>query len=209
MKYLKIILKFYLVLTSTALYADDVWERCTYLAPETVQNFINIVSRETPRQILEEDYYSKIPNSAFGGSIPISGGWGYTQESSVIIDKNDPVVNQSMPFDGVGIEYSFIENRIYEELIIFKTPQNKFRGIKWKQLNRKTLSIDGKWYDHHRYVVTGHLRKDWDYLKNIFTKNNGFQDDPDGLQDHLREKDELAYCYETDYWFDITSFYGM
>lgn len=52
--------------------------------------------------------------------LPIWGGWGYTREDAVIIDRDDPIVSPDRPFDGVGIEHVFVEKRIYEELIIFQ-----------------------------------------------------------------------------------------
>ena len=75
-----------------------------------------IVSREEPRQIIAEDFKSVI------GVLPIRGGWGYTKADAVIIDATDPVVPKDVPFDGVGIEYLFVEKRIYEEMIIFRPP---------------------------------------------------------------------------------------
>ena len=84
-----------------------------------------IRSRETPRQIIFEDYKS------LDGELPIAGGWGYTQADAAIIDKNDPVVIEGLPFDGVGIEYIFVEKRIYEELIIFKLLGEPYAGIRW------------------------------------------------------------------------------
>lgn len=207
----KVLLPLVLFSICNGLIADELVEHkinCRYVQPETVKNFINIgTTEETPRQILEEDFFSKDPNNPYGGSIPISGGWGYTKDTSVIIDKYDPVVNQAMPFDGVGIEYTFIEKRIYEELIIFKPPEHQLYGIKWKKLDHKLLKIDQRTYDYHRYFVAGHLGDDWNYLKNIYSENDGFSNDPEGLENHLRLKEELSICYETDYWFDITSFY--
>ena len=55
--------------------------------------------------------------------------------------------------------------------------------------------------------MAGHLGDDWNYLKNIYSENDGFSNDPEGLENHLRLKEELSISYETDYWFDITSFY--
>ena len=72
-----------------------------------------ISPNESPREILAADFRSM-------GEIPIRGGWGYTIDDPVIIDKNDPIVLRGMPFDGVGLEYVFVEKRIYEELIIFR-----------------------------------------------------------------------------------------
>ena len=62
-----------------------------------------IRSQETPRQIIFENYKS------LNGELPITGGWGYAKDDAVIIDKNDPVVPEGLPFDGVDIEYIFVE----------------------------------------------------------------------------------------------------
>lgn len=173
-----------------------------HLDKDTVLNKINLtveITKGTPREILERHNPSM-------GSIPISGGWGYSQEDCVIINKNDPSVNQSMPFFGVDYEYLFVEKRIYEELIIFREPGHKFNGIKWEKLEQNLISKDGRSYDHLRYLVSGHIDKDWEYLQKIFEDNNKFENDDKGFQNHLKENEELLYCYETDYWFDITSF---
>ncbi len=50
------------------------------------------------KQVLIEDFKS------LGSKMPIKGGWGYTQEEAIIIDKNDPD-NNAILFDGVGLEY--------------------------------------------------------------------------------------------------------
>ena len=174
-----------------------------HIDKDTVLNKINLtveITKETPRKILERHNPSM-------GSIPISGGWGYSQEDCVIINKNDPSVNQSMPFFGVALEYLFVEKRIYEELIIFREPGYKFNGIKWEKLEQNLISKDDRTYDHLRFLVSGHIDKDWEYLQKIFEDNNKFENDDEGFQNHLKENEELLYCYETDFWFDITSFY--
>lgn len=52
------------------------------------------------------------------GDLPITVGWGYDLDSAIFINKNDPTVDPNVPFDGVAIEYTLAEFRIYEELII-------------------------------------------------------------------------------------------
>ena len=47
----------------------------------------------TPRKIISEDFPSV-------GDMPIMGGWGYSIDDAVIINKNDPTVEKGMPFDG-------------------------------------------------------------------------------------------------------------
>jgi hypothetical protein len=68
-------------------------------------NLSKIKSDETPRKILADDFKS------LGGELPIHGGWGYTKTDACIIDKNDPSVDPDFPFDGVGLEYIFVEKR--------------------------------------------------------------------------------------------------
>ena len=63
--------------------------------------------------------------------LPISGGWGYLEEDCVVIDMNDPIVDQDKTFDGTRIESIFVEKRIYAELIVFRNPDNQFSGIEW------------------------------------------------------------------------------
>ena len=192
--------------------AEPDWEKiaesCNRLDSDFVSDIINIgFTKESPRQILEEDYYTLLKDSVWGGNLPISGGWGYTQEDSVIINKDDPSVIQSMPFDGIGLEYFFIEHRIYEELITFRPRGEGLRAIRWKQLIQQVRQNGQRYFDYHRYFVFGFREKDLEYRKKIYTDNNGFKDDPEGLERHREEDYRVVTCYETDYWFDITSFY--
>jgi hypothetical protein len=90
----------------------------------------NLLTLEPPRQIILEDF--KI-------DLPIKGGWGYDFDSACIIDKTDPSVTEGIPFDGVGIEYVFVEKRIYEEMIIFRDDDEKYVGIRWDLDNQALL----------------------------------------------------------------------
>ena len=159
-------------------------------------------SAETPQEILVADFKS------LGGALPIHGGWGYSKEDAVVIDKNDLVVSKNVPFDGIGIEYIFIEKRIYEELIIFRPKDSKYSGIKWNLLEQRTENHKNKMYDVLSFEVTAFSDKDWSALKTEWERNNGFQSSEPGLKNHLKKKNEKMVCYTTEYWFDITSFYG-
>jgi len=104
-------------------------------------------SREAPREILAEDFKSL-------GTMPIRGGWGYTMTDAVVIDKNDPIVQKGMPFDGVGLEYLFVEKRIYEELIIFRPENDRFSGIEWKCLKQRLTHSKDRSFDVLTFEVT-------------------------------------------------------
>ena len=100
------------------------------------------------RQVLFEDFKS------IGKKLPIKGGWGYTQEDAIIIDKNDVAAELWQPFNGVGLEYFIAEKRIFEEIIIFRAKGDKFRNVKIT-LNKQTLFTieDGRSYDRLKFNV--------------------------------------------------------
>ena len=139
--------------------------------------------------------------------LPISGGWGYSVDDCVVIDKDDASVDTSLPFKGVPIEYQFIEKRIYAELIVFKSEADRSSGIQWELLSQMCEAIDGKTYDILDFKVTAYKDNDWNYLKKDWADNEGFKNNPSGLNNHTEERDKRMYFYNAQFWFDITSFH--
>ena len=173
---------------------------------EGVKTWVNIDPEvlgitKTPRELVE-----KFPNVDF---IPISGSWGYNKDDSVVIEKNDKMNSKIIPFDGYSIENIFIEKRIYLELITLRAPEVSFHHIKWKLLEQKLVNTDNKYFDHFKYFVTGYIDDEWKSLKKESDDNNGFINNPEGLKKHELKREELIHGYETNYWFEITSFYNQ
>jgi hypothetical protein len=156
-----------------------------------------LITRESPRQIIFEDF--KI-------DLPISGGWGYDFESVCVIDKNDPSVIKGIPFDGVGIEYVFIEKRIYEEMIIFRKDHEKYAGIRWNQIQQQTISNNGKTYDELLYNVEGFTEEIWDELtsRSEEIKRSGKLELLSELDAY---SDSKKYIFTRPFCFDISSFF--
>lgn len=161
-----------------------------------------IKSAETPREIITADFKS------LSGELPINGGWGYDREDAVVIDKDDPVVTKGIAFDGVGIEYIFVEKRIYEELIIFRSEGNQYSGIKWNLLEQRLIIHEESIYDVMLFEVIAIPDSDWEVLKEEWESNHGFQRSESELKAHINKRNKRKIRYTTEYWFDITSFYG-
>jgi len=170
-----------------------------YLNKDFVSKNINVRTEETPREILELCSPTK-------ETLPISGGWGHTMEECVIINKNDSSVDQKT-FNGLEIENAFVEQRIYAELISGRPLEERFRDIKWKQKEQSLLTENGKAFDNLHYSISCLKVKDWNYLNKIFLEHNEFNDNPKGLEKYLKDREDLTYCFDTYYWFDITSFF--
>lgn len=168
-----------------------------------MQPLYPIKSEESPREILAADFKS------LRGGLPIRGGWGYTQADACIIDKNDPLVDPSLPFDGVGVEYLFVEKRIYEEMIIFRPDGEKFSGIEWNLQEQNLLHEGGRYFDRLVFEITAFRDNDWEELKTEFEGSQGYgHPDFDG-EAHERKRQEKMVRFTREFWFDITSFYGQ
>jgi hypothetical protein len=160
---------------------------------------LQLITKESPRQIIFEDF--KI-------DLPIKGYWGYDIESACIIDKNDSTVSQEMPFNGVAIEYVFVEKRIYEEMVIFRGDDEKYSGIRWDLDKQELLFVNDKPYDKLVFNVVGFTDAVWDELTSRFEaiQKSGKLELISEL-DAYRESKALRLVRE--FYFDITSFYGQ
>jgi hypothetical protein len=113
-----------------------------------------------------------------------------------------------MPFDGVGIEYVFVEKRIYEEMIIFREAHEKYSGIKWDLDKQELLFVNDKPYDKLVFNVVGFTDAVWGELTSRFAEiqKNGTLELVDELNAYRESK---AYRFTKEFYFDISSFYGQ
>lgn len=157
-----------------------------------------LLTKESPRQIIFEDF--KI-------DLPIAGGWGYDFETACVIDKNDSTVNKMIHFNGVSVEYVFVEKRIYEEMIIFRKADEKYAGIRWELKSQELFFKDDKPYDKLVFNVVGFTDEVWDELTNRFEEiqKSGKLELIDELNAYRESK---AYRFTKEFYFDISSFYG-
>jgi len=168
-----------------------------------VQPLNPITSEKSPREVLAADFKS------LRGGLPIRGGWGYTKLDACIIDKNDPLVDPALPFNGVGVEYVFVEKRIYEEMIIFRLDGEKFSGISWNLLEQSVLHEAGRTLDKLVFEISAVPDADWEELKAEYEGPRGYGTLGFDEDAHERRRQEKTLRFTREFWFDITSFYGQ
>jgi hypothetical protein len=161
-----------------------------------------IASKESPREILAEDYKS------MNGLLPIKGGWGYTRDDACVIDMDDPIVPKDAPFNGVTVEYSFVEKRIWEEMIIFREREDKYAGIEWSLLTQRLDFDNGHTYDMLEFEITAIPRTVFEALKAEWEGPDGFLSLDFDREAHNRKHRESTFTIVREFWFDITSFFG-
>ena len=157
-----------------------------------------LFTKDSPRKIIFED---------FKMDLPITGGWGYDLATACVIDKKDPTVNPGIPFDGVGIEYVFVEKRIYEEMIIFRESHEKYSGIRWDLKAQELLSQNERRYDKLVFNVVGFSDAIWDELTSRFEaiqKSGEFEK----IAELDLYRESKIYRFTRVFYFDVTSFFG-
>ncbi len=139
--------------------------------------------------------------------MPIKGGWGFTKEDAIIIDKNDPVASQGAAFDGVGLEYSMVSKRNDLEFTYLQKDTEAYRDVNWKPIQQKVLTDKERFYDKLTIKITALPYEDWKSRK-MEWKENGYKPDFDKDWFMAKTLELTQFCYR-DFWFDITSFYGQ
>lgn len=159
------------------------------------------ISQRLPLRKAIFDTFKKSLNQ----ELPIKGGWGYSVEDAIVIDKNDEVVKNKTFFDGVGLEYIIVEKRIYLEQIVLRRKEDSLAGIRWNLERQSTLHIGDKTYDH--LIFTGYSLpvSDFDRLRADFIENEG---NPNfNKLKNILEFESKKIPFRCEFYFDITSFY--
>lgn len=155
---------------------------------------MKLLTKETPRQILEEDF----PRHEW----PISGGWGYTEKDAVVLE----IDNEG---DGVNLEYKFLQYRTFEECIIFRPKGRQLAGLRFETLRQSLVGGEnGKLYDCVSQRVQAFMESDFDFLKRDWETHDAYKGDIEGRMKHLALAASKRISFEITGWFDISLFYG-
>lgn len=155
----------------------------------------------TPRAFISKHHPS-------AGDLPIRGGWGYSIEDAVVIDMDDPAVVDPSTFNGVGIEYVFVEKRIYDELIVTRQEADQYAGITWNLIKQRLMSVGDQKFDEMEFEVCGFRVADWNALKAEWEGPDGATSGSFDKEAHERKRQRLKGHYTATYYFDVTSFFG-
>jgi hypothetical protein len=146
-------------------------------------------------------------NNPTGYEMPIQGGWGYTKDDAVIIDKYDPAIDQTIPFDGVKLEYIFARYRAYLEMITFRNDNERFSGIELELEVQTLINDETGIYDKLVFNIIALHSEDFDELKEEWETNCNL-DDFD-IVAHQKKREKKLVHLQNEYWFEISSFYGQ
>ena len=153
-----------------------------------------------PRTILQQHF----PRTA--NQCNFSGGWGYDADHAVIVKEFDPEINPDEKFDGVSLEYAFIDKRIREELIFNRPEGDRFAGENYNTIQQALYRIDGVPYDYILVEVTALPEREWNELKEDWESHDSYKNDPEGRKRNLDRREACKITYQAEYYFNISDF---
>lgn len=154
-----------------------------------------------PRTILRQHFPRTADQCCF------KGGWGYDPEHAVEVLEFDPEINPDKKYDGVSLEYAFIDKRIREELIFSRQAGERFAGLGHKVIRQELRHLNGIPYDFIKVQVIAYPEKEWNELKADWEAHDGYKNDPKGREANLKRKEAVKITYETVFWFNIKNFF--
>ena len=154
-----------------------------------------------PREILRQHFPRTANQCCF------KGGWGYDAGDAVEVLEFDPEINPDEKFDGVSLEYAFIDKRIREELIFSRPEGERFEQISHQSLGQELHELDGVPHDFIEVEVTAYPEKEWNELKADWEAHDGYKNDPKGREANLKRKEAIKITYRTEFWFNIENFF--
>ncbi len=154
-----------------------------------------------PREILRQHFPRTANQCCF------KGGWGYDLEHATVVLEFDPEINPDKKFDGVSLEYAFIDQRIREELIFSRPKGKRFAEVSHKVIKQRLFHHRGVPYDVIEVQVTAYPEKEWNELKADWEAHDGYKNDPKGRDANLKRKEAVKITYQTVFWFNIKNFF--
>lgn len=153
-----------------------------------------------PREILQQHFPRTAKQCNF------SGNWGYDVDHATIVKEFDPEINPDEKFDGVSLEYAFIDKRIREELIFNRPEGDRFAGENYNTIQQALYRIDGVPYDYILVEVTALPEREWNELKEDWESHDSYKNDPEGRKRNLERRAACKITYQAEYWFNISDF---
>jgi hypothetical protein len=109
------------------------------------------MSSHTPRQLIHQVFPS------IGYELPITGGWGLSQDDACIIASGDPAARPAETFNGAEVQGLFVEKSIYLELITSAPTSKKCSGIQWKLITQKIIRENSRVFEVMTFEVTAEV----------------------------------------------------
>jgi hypothetical protein len=148
------------------------------------------------KQINNENPIAQVIKSAFDTELPLSGGWGYQQETATVIEKNEQAIPLSQ------LEHMLASMRAYLEMNMTLDASERYGSINLNELSREHIKENHKHFDKVTYEISA-IKEDI-YAAFINEYKEGYGKEGFDLQKHFKQRKEETLTRVVIYWFNIS-----
>ena len=150
-------------------------------------------------QIEPVENLSTVLKDTFDVELDLSGGWGYDNNSAVVVNHLDIPIDQFL--------HMFATIRATIEMNLMQDEKSRYGGIKVTFLEGEQFEVENKIYDHITFEITAMNEKKYAEFIQEYKDNYGKNEDFD-MDDHFKRRTENTITLKSDYWFcDLEKYY--
>jgi hypothetical protein len=135
--------------------------------------------------------------STFDTDLPLSGGWGYTEEQATIIH----ALPEGMTL--AQLEQMVTTIRAHLEMNITQEEADRYGAINANEIERETQSVEASLFNRVTYEVTG--MKEAPFKAFIKEYKEGYGKEDFDLNAHFQRRKEATLSREVDHYFDVSA----
>jgi len=143
-------------------------------------------------QIEPVENLSTVLKDTFDVELDLSGGWGYDNNSAVVVNHLDIPIDQFL--------HMFATIRATIEMNLMQDEKSRYGGIKVTFLEGEQFEVENKIYDHITFEITAMNEKKYAEFIQEYKDNYGKNEDFD-MDDHFKRRTENTITLKSDYWF--------
>jgi hypothetical protein len=151
--------------------------------------------KQTFKKISSDDDIRLVIKSSFNVDLNISGGWGYDEESAIILlDSNYPTKQ---------LEHTLASMRAHLEMNMTQPQEMRYGAINVNEIKREIFKSDIRKYDIITFKISAILEET--YNKFIQEYKAG-QDSVDfDIEAHFRKRKDATLIREEKLWFNTSN----
>ncbi len=138
------------------------------------------------------DDIAGVIEDVFGVKLDISGGWGYDNNSAVIVNSLDLPIDQFL--------YMFSQMRANIEMNMTLDESDRYGGINTNFVDGKQIEIENKVYDMITFEITAMKESIYADFIQEYKDNYGKNKDFD-MSEHFKRREINTIKLQSDFWF--------
>jgi len=135
--------------------------------------------------------------STFDADLPLSGGWGYTQEHATILK----AIPEGMTL--AQLQHMVNTIRAHLEMNITQDEAHRYSAINANEKARETQHTDAAIFNKVSYEITG--IKDAPFKAFIKEYKEGYGKEDFDLNAHFQRRKEATLTREVEHYFDVSA----